>query len=275
MANTDIGRTWARFAPQLRASFRARDIPMAFALLTRLPLPHFHAATEARRPAARGAWAYPLVGIVLALIAAGVGEAFGRMGATPALSAFFVLIVLVMLSGAMHEDGLADCADGFWGGWSADKRLRIMKDSVVGSYGVIALVLSLFLRWYLISELITDGAMLWPLVIAACGSRAAMVWVMNSLPIARRDGLSDRTGRPGAIATGLAVGLAVIVMIAAPDVSAFWLFVVAGFAALVVRQVARRKIGGQTGDVLGATQQVVEIALLIGCQMMVFGWDAT
>ncbi|MEX3314882.1 adenosylcobinamide-GDP ribazoletransferase [Sulfitobacter sp. PS-8MA] len=265
--------TKARSA-SLTQVFRLRDLPVALALLTRLPLPQFHFPTDAHRPAARGAWAYPLVGILLALIAAAVGEALSRMGATALLTAGFVLITLVMLTGAMHEDGLADCADGFWGGWSADKRLKIMKDSVIGSYGVIALVLSLLLRWYLISELITDGALFWALVIAASGSRAAMVWVMDSLPVARRDGLSDRTGRPGDWATAVAVLIAVVLTVLAPDVSA-WRLVLLGFlAALVVRQVAKRKIGGQTGDVLGATQQVAEIALLMGCQMMAYGWQA-
>ena len=258
----------------LKQTFRSRDIPVALALLTRLPLPHFHYPTQAHRPAARGAWAYPLVGILLALIAAGVGEALSRLGATPGLAAFFVLITMVMLSGAMHEDGLADCADGFWGGWTAEKRLRIMKDSVVGTYGVIALVLSLLLRWYLIGELITDGEMIWALVIAACGSRAAMVWVMDSLPTARRDGLSDRTGRPGELATAVAVLLAVLVTVLSPSFSAWRLVLIGLLAALVVRQVAKRKIGGQTGDVLGATQQVTEIGLLIGCQMMAYGWQA-
>ncbi|WP_201722610.1 adenosylcobinamide-GDP ribazoletransferase, partial [Sulfitobacter sp. HI0021] len=108
----------------LRHAFRARDIAVAFALLTRLPLPHFHFPTEPQRPPARSAWAYPLVGIVLALIAGAVGLALTRMGATPPLTAAFVLLALVMLSGAMHEDGLADCADGFWGAWTAEKRLR-------------------------------------------------------------------------------------------------------------------------------------------------------
>ncbi|NUH64787.1 adenosylcobinamide-GDP ribazoletransferase [Sulfitobacter sp. S0837] len=256
-----------------KQTFQLRDLPVALALLTRLPLPHFHFPTEANRPTARGAWAYPLVGVLLAVIAAAVGEALSRMGATAGLSAAFVLLALVMLSGAMHEDGLADCADGFWGGWTPDKRLKIMKDSVIGTYGVIALVLSLLLRWYLLVELITDDALLWALIIAAAGSRAAMVWVMDSLPVVRRDGLSGRTGRPSAWASGAAVLIAVVLTVLAPDVSAWRLVLLAFLAALVMRHLAKRKIGGQTGDVLGATQQVTEIALLIGCQMMAFGWQ--
>ena len=258
----------------LRQAFRARDIAVAFALLTRLPLPHFHFQTEPHRPPARSAWAYPLVGIALALIAGAAGLVLTWMGATPPLAAGFVLLALVMLSGAMHEDGLADCADGFWGAWTAEKRLRIMKDSVIGTYGVVALVLSLLLRWYLISELITDEALIWGLVIAAGGSRAAMVWVMDSLPTARRDGLSDRTGRPGELATAVAVLIGVVVIVVAPVVSAWRLVLLGLLAALVVRQIAKRKVGGQTGDVLGATQQVTEIALLTGCQMMAYGWQA-
>ena len=119
----------------LRRAFRARDIPMAFLLLSRLPLPHLHLPTEPHRPPARAAWAYPLVGIVLALIAGGLGLALLELGAMPPLVAGLVLLALVMLSGAMHEDGLADCADGFWGGWTKERRVRIMRDSTVGDYG--------------------------------------------------------------------------------------------------------------------------------------------
>lgn len=258
----------------LRGAFRTRDLAAAFLLLSRLPLPQMHLPTEPHRPPARAAWAYPLVGVVLALIAGGVGLALLRAGATPPLVAGLVLLTLIMLSGAMHEDGLADCADGFWGGWTPEKRLRIMRDSTLGSYGVIALVLSLLLRWYLIAELITDEALLWSLVIAGAGSRAAMVWVMDSLPSVRRDGLSERSGRPGELATGTAVLIAVCLIVLAPDVSGWRLALLAFFVTLLFRQLAKRKIGGQTGDVLGATQQVTEIALLAGCQMMAYGWQA-
>ena len=165
------------------------------------------------------------------------------------------------------------CADGFWGGWDMAKRLSIMKDSQIGTYGVIALVTSLLLRWYVITQMIEKGVLIGAVLTAAVMSRGAMVWVMHRLPYARRDGLAQQTGRPGRAATYVALGLAALAALFAPEVSAFWLIVIAVLCTLGVSAVARRKIGGQTGDVLGATQQIVELGILIAFDTMVYDWN--
>ncbi|WP_276149603.1 MULTISPECIES: adenosylcobinamide-GDP ribazoletransferase [unclassified Sulfitobacter] len=238
---------------------RATDLPLALGLLTRLPVPAAAFPTDQRRPAAYAAWAYPLVGLIVALLSALVGWCALGIGLPPAAAAVLVLLAGIASTGALHEDGLADCADGFWGGWTRERRLAIMKDSQIGTYGVIALVVALALRWVAVVALLTAGGYLMALACAAVMSRAAMVVVMYGLPAARPSGLSGNTGRPPkqAMITALLFGILAAILILPATLAP------ALIAATGVTLVARAKIGGQTGDVLGATQQVTEIAVLL------------
>ncbi|MGC1506336.1 MAG: adenosylcobinamide-GDP ribazoletransferase [Sulfitobacter sp.] len=247
------GNDIANFRP------RAADLMTALGLLTRLPIPLAAFPTDRARSAAHAAWAYPLVGLVVALLSALAGWLALSLDLPPAAAALFVLMAGIASTGAMHEDGLADCADGFWGGWTRERRLEIMKDSQIGTYGMVALVLGLGFRWVAIAALLTSGGYLMALVCAAVLSRAAMVAVMYALPPARPSGLSGTTGRPPKLAMATAVILGII---------AACLFLPSALtpaliAVLGVALVARAKIGGQTGDVLGATQQITEIAVLL------------
>lgn len=237
------------------------DVAAALGLLSRLPVRVDMAAARARGP--RAAWAFSVAGLALGLIAALAGTLAGALGLPPPLAAAVVLVVLVVTTGAMHEDGLADSADGLWGGWDRERRLAIMKDSRTGAYGVIALVLSLLMRWAALVPLIEAG-WLWAAVLAAaCLSRAAMVGVMAALPNARADGLSRGVGRPPAAAALVAGALALALALAAAGLAAVPAALGAGAAALGWAAVARAKIGGQTGDILGATQQLTEIVVLL------------
>ena len=243
------------------ADFRPRlaDLTTALGLLTRLPLPLSAFTKDQTRAPAHAAWAYPLVGLVIASLSALAGWLALSFGLPSTAAALFVLLASIASTGAMHEDGLADCADGFWGGWTRDRRLEIMKDSQIGTYGVVALVLSLGLRFVALAALIASGGYLMALICAAVMSRAAMVAVMYALPAARPAGLSGATGRPPKHAMALAVLFGVILV--------GWVLPVALMAVLAVTfgvaLVARAKIGGQTGDVLGATQQITEITVLL------------
>ena len=235
------------------------DIPAALGLLTRLPVP-----VDAERAGARGAkaaWAYPLVGAVVALL---VGlPAWALSGSIPStILAGLMLVALVVLTGALHEDGLADSADGLWGAWDRARRLEIMKDSHIGSYGVIALVLSLLLRWLGLVALVQSDVMLPALAAVAMLSRAAMVAVMAALPNARDGGLSKTVGRPSAETAGMASLLAIIAALLCTGLIGLAVILGVAVMALVVGALAKAKIGGQTGDILGATQQVSEIAAL-------------
>jgi len=239
---------------------RLSDIPLALGLLTRLPVSNDPETAQQR--GSNAAWAWPLAGLATGLIAGLAGWVATGLGASAGVSGGLVLVVLVMLSGAMHEDGLADTADGLWGGHDKMRRLEIMKDSRIGAYGVIALALSLILRWSALSSLIAAGWLFAPLIAAGMLSRAPMAVLMAGLPNARGHGLSQSVGAPGRRTAALGVGVAFIAGFLLTGLSvvlaAFWITL----AVIGVAAVAKAKIGGQTGDILGAAQQVGDIAAL-------------
>lgn len=237
---------------------RPGDLGVALALLTRLP--GLGGVDMAR--GARAAWAYPLAGAVLGALAGILGLLALALGLSPLFAAGVALTASVVISGALHEDGLADVADGFWGGWQRDKRLEIMRDSRIGSYGVIALALSLILRWAALAALFEAGGAVWAMIAVGALSRGGMVAVMAALPHARQDGLARYTGRPQADTLGLAALTSVAIGLLCLGFAAIGLALLVAAVALACAALARAKIGGQTGDVLGATQQVGEIALL-------------
>lgn len=236
------------------------DPLVALALLTRLPLPRLPDDAFSRQ--ARAAWAWPLAGLAVALPAVLVAKAALGLGVPVTVAAGLLLVVLIALTGAMHEDGLADTADGFWGATTRARRLEIMRDSRIGSFGVLALILSVGLRWSALAVLLSAGV--GTVLAAACLSRAGLPALMTWLPAARPDGLSAGVGIPDPQTSGLAaaVGLALALAAAGTQVIGPAVFAAALLAA--TGMIARVKIGGQTGDVLGAGQQVAEIALLVG-----------
>ncbi len=240
---------------------KPRDVAAATGLLTRLPV-----RVDSDWAAARGAdaaWAYPLVGLILGVIGALTAVICGWFGLAEGLAAGLVLVALAVVTGALHEDGLADCADGFWGGWDKARRLDIMKDSRIGAYGVLALIFAVGLKWAALAEAFAAGWLWGSVLVPAVISRAAMVVVMHALPHARRDGLSQSVGRAKREVAIGAVAIAGVVALVFAGWVAIWAGVVAAAVTLAVMALARAKIAGQTGDVLGATQQVVEIAVLL------------
>ena len=228
----------------------------ALALLTRLPLPD-------HRPAgAEAVWAWPLVGALLGLAAAILASALLACGSAPGPAAALTLAGLALMTGGLHEDGLSDTADGLIGGRSPERRLEIMKDSRIGSFGALALVLVALAAWSALTGLMANGAH-WPALIAASAlSRAPMVAIMAALPPARSGGLSADTGRPGLPATALALLLALIVAGLALGTAALAPLLAAAATATLLALAARRLIGGQTGDILGASQQLAFAAAL-------------
>ncbi|MEO0391348.1 MAG: adenosylcobinamide-GDP ribazoletransferase [Pseudomonadota bacterium] len=225
---------------------------LAGLLLTRLPLPHVPEAVFSQSKQA--VWAYPLVGLVLGGIAVTVGFA----APTPAIGAGLALAALAISTGALHEDGLADTADGLWGGHTRDRRLEIMKDSRIGAYGVLALIMVTGLRW---AALMAAG--LPALIASAALSRSMMPAVMAALPHARDQGLSHSVGRPSALLAGLSVAVGLGIAWGATGAPAMFAALAAIAASTAIAFIAKHKIGGQTGDICGATQQMSEVAILI------------
>ncbi len=231
------------------------DMLAGFGLLTRLPLPQ-----PALPPRAAAAWSWPLVGLAVGGLSALVAWGALTLGLSSGVAAAVALATSALATGALHEDGLADTADGLFGGWSRERRLEIMKDSHIGSYGTLALVLVTLAKWAALTELLSAGGLL-ALPAAAAASRAAMAALMALMPNARGSGLSQTVGRPDLSVAGWAALLALGVLLGLGP-APFGMAVGVVVAALVLQRLAMARIGGQTGDILGATQQMAELAAL-------------
>ncbi len=217
--------------------------------------------------------AVPLAALVIALPAALVTLAGGAAGIDPSLVATLAITALVGTTGAFHEDGLADAADGLFGGATPERRLEIMKDSRVGSYGAMALGLALLLRVTALAAILQAAggwAAAAAMLAAAPWSRAEGVRLLASEAAARGTGASAAVGKPAMATALVASGLALVLGLGAtlgaglPLAGLVLGLVLAGGCVHGLAGLARRLIGGQTGDIVGAAQQLAEIAIYCG-----------
>ena len=230
---------------------------VAAMFLTRLPV-------RGPRVALAGAVvAFPLVGILVGAMGGGAFWLAALAGLPPLASALIALAATVILTGALHEDGLADAADGL-AGHTAEDSIRIMRDSRTGGYGVLAMVFSVGLRAAALAAIADPLAVVMAMVAVGAISRAAMPAVMLALPGATSTGLGAAAGKPAAADTlfGIAVAALLALALLGPA-GALAILAAATVATLVIAALARRRLGGYTGDILGAVQQLAEIAALL------------
>lgn len=237
------------------------DFLLATAVLTRLPV---GIGVPGPGAVAAAAWAFPLVGAGIGFIAGAaffIAESLG-IGAFPA--AFLAVLAGLAATGALHEDGLADTADGFGGGHDRERKLAIMRDSRLGTYGVAALAFSIGLRAAAVSAIGDPLHAGLALVAAHAAARGFLPATMRALAPARGDGLGADAGRPGPWAAlfAAALGAAIAVGCLGP-VSGLVALAAAAVAVAATAALAQRQIGGYTGDVLGAFQQIGEIVMLL------------
>jgi len=235
---------------------------LAVAFLTRLPL--LGGARPEPGALARAAWAFPLAGILVGItggIAFGIGDWLGLPINAIALIA---VAATVLMTGGLHEDGLADTMDGLGGGADRETALAIMRDSRTGTFGVLALVFSVGLRVAALAALPDTRIAVSALLAAHTVSRGLLPTLMLWLDPARADGLGAEAGRPSPPAATAAALIALLVaLIMLGFGNAIRAMVLAGVAMAVLALIARRRIGGYTGDVLGAAQQAGEIVMLL------------
>ncbi|WP_082358743.1 adenosylcobinamide-GDP ribazoletransferase [Bosea sp. AAP35] len=246
---------------------------------SRLPVPALrgeadpHAAPDFRTVPR----ALPFAALIIALPATLVLFGAGAAGLGGLLSATLAIATLAVTTGALHEDGLADSADGLFGGRTPERRLEIMKDSRLGSYGALAMGLALLLRVFALAVIIDRAgpvAAMGAFLIAAVLSRLSGVRLLATVAPARVHGASAAVGRPSrrtawlasAIGVGLSTGFCLAT--ALPLRGLLLGLALSALNALLVMRLCRRLIGGQTGDIAGATQQLDEIALYLGFALM-------
>ena len=252
----------------------ARDLLACLRFYSRLPLPAlaFETAPHAMPDFAQGIRMLPLAGVLIGLIGALALWLAAALGLPALPAAIAALAALALATGAMHEDGLADFADGLGGGATRERKLEIMKDSRLGSYGALALAAAFAFRAAALAALAERfgfGAAGAALVAAAAVSRTAGLLPLKLLPPARPDGAGRAASVPSDGALRLAGGLAMLVALLAPACGIGFGRMLAGLllaagGAWAVTGLARRHLGGLTGDVAGAAQQIAEIAFLCG-----------
>lgn len=240
---------------------------VALRFLTRLPVPFIR--TIDPPPLAQAMAMFPVAGAVIGGLTGTVLVLAGLAGLPDLFCAALALAAGALITGAFHEDGLADVADGFGGGRTREERLDIMRDSRIGAFGTLALSLTLLGKASVLAVLL--DLPWWQVILlsaaAAAFSRALMVDLLWATRPARNDGLSVMAGRPTRNTTLVALAIgglgagAAIALVFAPAAAVVALGAGVGALALV-RAIAMRKIGGQTGDVCGAGQVLSETAML-------------
>jgi len=241
---------------------RADDLRASILFLTRLrygpALPVDGAAI------ARAAWAFPIAGILVGLIGAVVYLFAHRMGLPPWPAAALSVAATMAISGCLHEDGLADTADGFGGGRTRELKLDIMRDSRIGAYGVCALVLSILLRVSALASLADTSLVVTALIASHGAARATLPVFMYFVPPARHEGLSASAGQPprDSVIAAAVLGIVIVALCLGPVLAIAALILTVAVIALLA-WLSLAQIDGQTGDVLGAVEQVSEIAILL------------
>lgn len=252
-----------------RAAAEGRAFLTALQFLSRLPVPDPGWAPGQMRRAA--AW-FPAIGLLLGALGGGVYWLASAV-LPGAVAAGLALGALVLLSGALHEDGLADLADATGNpGTAPERALEILRDSRIGSFGAVALLLAMGLRWSALAAL-APAAGFAALALAGLAGRAAILPVAAALRPAREGGLgaSLAEGSPGGRGTlpadrrlALALAGSGALLLLAGGLGGLVAAALAGLAALVLARHAARRLGGVTGDVFGAVALTAETAALIG-----------
>lgn len=234
---------------------RWNELRLGFLLLTRIPVGQVRGQVPSM---AASAWSWPLVGLAVGGISALMYWLALGSGLPPVLAAVLAVLTGVMTTGALHEDGLADLADGFGGGRDRVRVLKIMRDSRIGSYGALALGFSLLIRVLALTSL-DPCTGVWALIGLAAASRAGMPLALALMPSARSDGLGHAASGVSRCAWLVAMALGFTALL--PMGLSAALIAAAGMAAAsaAVGLWAKVRIGGQTGDVLGAMSQIGEL----------------
>jgi adenosylcobinamide-GDP ribazoletransferase len=245
-------------------SFLRRELEYFFGAVrffTRLPVPAWvgHSAEMLNHSARYFTLVGLIVGLIGALVFALTSFFFPKTLAVP-----LAMAATILVTGAFHEDGWADMVDGFGGGWTRERTLEIMKDSRIGSYGAIALVLLLLAKFMALVEL--DMLLIAPALIAGHAlSRLCATSVMHFLDYARDE------GKAKPLATRISIGelavagfIVLIALVLLPPLSVITGVLLAAAATAYLTRKFHRRLGGYTGDCLGATQQLAEVAFYLG-----------
>ena len=250
-------------APRRGPLEAGRLVLVAVQFLTRIPVPDPGFREDDLR---RATAAFPLVGALVGGVGALVAAVLWPV-VTPVVAVLLLTAAEIAVTGAFHEDGLADTFDGLWGGWTVQRRIEIMRDSRLGTYGATALLLALGLRVAALAGIALEQGLGGVVVATLCGhvlGRAAILVVVRLLPPADDGGSGARVADPlGAVGLAVAGATTALVLGVGLGTQAWVPVLVAGPVVAGAAATWRAKLGGVTGDTLGATEQLVHLATLV------------
>ncbi len=251
-------------------------ILLALGFFTRIPVPNFADFKESDLN--HSVKYFPLIGIIIGLVA-NISFYIASQVFPQTIAVLISMAATIYITGAFHEDGLADSADGLGGGWEREQILTIMQDSRLGTYGAIALFFALMTKYQLLVAMHVDMVLL-GLICGHALSRLSAVWLMRALPYVKFSGKS----KPLATAVSTFDLWVANIFGLLPLILFIWLMLIATFGywkfvglyVLLVflavgttwwwwHSMLKRKLGGYTGDTLGSMQQITEIAFYFAC----------
>lgn len=238
------------------------DIASALTLLTRIPIP-WKKLSSGSPNLSLSQWTFPVVGAAVGLLVGSITVFFIFLGLDRIPAACIGIGCGALITGGLHEDGLADTFDGLGGGPSIEKKLKIMKDSSLGSYGTSALILSYFLRIGLIASLSSFLTIIFACILSASGGRTSIVILRKlSSPVSINSSASNL--EPATI-QGIVLSLVIcssFFLFFGPLFILLGLFIVF-IISILMHWLAKKQIGGINGDILGACSQITEICLFV------------
>jgi adenosylcobinamide-GDP ribazoletransferase len=243
------------------------DLRNCILFSTRLPLAHGLPVDGC--DLSRASWAMPVAGALIGGAGSLAYACASWIGLPSLPAAALALAATLAITGCLHEDGLADTADGFGGGRDAEHRLAIMRDSRLGTYGACALAASLMLRWSAVAAIVHPWSVAVALTTAHAAARAPLPMFMRLIGPARSDGLSAAAGRPPFASAAAACALGALALLAGfGPLGALGGLVLLTCAGACMARLSMQAIGGQTGDVVGALEQVNETLVLLAAAIM-------
>lgn len=252
-----------------------QKLARSIGFLSRLPVPkHYFESEDGGLSQTSGMFA--VAGVLITLPIAVTAALLHEFGVANMLIAVLILAAQTFITGALHEDGLSDCIDGFWGGRSKERILEIMHDSRLGAYGTLALIFSVLLKFSALSAIMDhiSSIQLFILLIVASGiSRGIMVWHWRALPPAREDGVAKHVGIPtrNAMQENLAISailLTLTILVGYSILNIVFAIPITILSVYLFTRLVDKKINGHTGDTIGASQQISEAAFLLSFALL-------
>ena len=238
-----------------------RDFVRAATFLTHIPFQIDE--TEAARPLATAALGFPLVGLMVGVIGAIAFVIANAVGLPQLASALIAVAAIALVTGGLHEEGLANTVDGFSSGKGRDDSLRIMREAALGKFGMLALIFAVGLKIAAI-EALGPAMAAASLIASEVAGRTVIPAILMLIPPARTEGLSFEAGRPRkeSVALSLLLGGALMLLMLGIGAGLVAIIITAVLCALMAR-IATTRLGGHTGDVLGAIEQITVTAVLL------------